>query len=802
MKLVSQFLAERKAQKLKSALSLSAVELTKVKLELVEMGPSVIRPLMECLSHGEARPAALEVLERMLDPSTLDLYLDALASPNPAIVSGIARVMGSSDRYDPARLLPSLGEKRVSRPVLESILNEKSSQLPAEMLLAGLAEAGRDEQVILFRLLEKSANQSHASNLIPLLQNPDPWVRMCAVRLVARYPGGAAERAISNLLVDENKGVRLESVLALQAMGSRGAVPELIALLRDADLKVQTATIDALSALGDSSAVPLLLEVLTDEAETARRAAVEVLNAVATTEAIQDLVRALRDEDWWVRVRAADALGTLGGEKVVQAVLGLLRDEDDFIRRHAVEILNAVPNQGAVEALIEALDDPDWWVRERAIDALGKTRDPRALEPLVNLMSRGSSVLPLCARALGALKQPGAIDPLINLLQSDREDVCEEARQALLAINTQELDPRSRDRVREALGEIRPGSSGSHSPMRIRARGGEQGPEAHRLSSPLPSAGARPPRVVPAARPSSPAESAAPAPSQLSQLNFADLASGTLLLDRYRVVKKIGRGGFGAVYLAADSVVHEDIILKILNPQLSMDQVVTRRFVQELKLTRKITHKNIIRIYDFLDLKGAHAVSMEYFPGSDLGHLLDDSGRIEPRRGLHILAQVCEGLSAAHAEGVVHRDIKPPNILVGEGDEARVVDFGLASVQQQIGSRLTKSGLLIGTPEYMAPEQISDENVDHRSDLYSLGVVMYEMFSGTKPFLADTPVKVLFQHLEGHAEPLGKRVPGLPPGVEELVADSMARDPDARPATALELLERIRSCQASLPEAA
>jgi serine/threonine-protein kinase len=305
---------------------------------------------------------------------------------------------------------------------------------------------------------------------------------------------------------------------------------------------------------------------------------------------------------------------------------------------------------------------------------------------------------------------------------------------------------------------------------------------------------------LPPAPPSMPSPAIRREPRVPFGINFAELPEGQELLERYRVLRKIGRGGFGTVYLVHDQMVQEDVILKILNPQLSNDESAARRFVQELKLTRRVSHPNVIRIHDFLDLGGARAISMQYFPGQDLGRLLGESGPLDPRRGLRLAAQVCDGLAAAHVEGVIHRDIKPPNILVGADDAVRVVDFGLAAVQHSSGegSRLTQSGLLIGTPEYMAPEQISGEAVDHRVDLYSLGIVMYEAFSGRKPFVAETPVKVLFQHLEGGAAPLGEVVPGFPEPIAALVAAAMARDPNQRPSTAAELRAAIDRALESL----
>jgi len=582
----------------------------------------------------------------------------------------------------------------------------------------------------------------------------------------------------------------MAAVQSLGTLEARGAVTHLVRALRDTDLKVQSQVIDTVSHLGDASTVPALLDILKDESEHSRRAAVEVLNAVATTEAVQDLVRALRDEDWWVRVRAADALGALGGDIVVQAIISCLDDKDDFIRRYAVEILNTVTSEHAVEPLVRALEDDDWWVKERAIDALAETGDARAVEPLIQLMQADPEVAHLCAKALGILKDPRAVEPLKQMLAGSTGEAQEEIKAALSL-----LDRRGRD-----IGERpvrRPGSgSGDRGLMSLETEGGSSESEvrASRVMSRSESPADKEPTPERTSRP----RPTVVAPGYDGPLNFHSLPDGTVLLDRYRLIRKVGTGGFGTVYLVQDTAIQEDVILKILNPQMSADAMALRRFVRELKLTRKITHRNVIRIHDFLDLGGIHAVSMEYFAGGDLCDLLKEQKSLTVERTLAIVEQAAQGLAAAHEEGVIHRDVKPANILVNESDTVKIVDFGLALAGAQAGSRLTQSGLLIGTPEYMAPEQISGEMVDHRADIYALGIILYEMVSGRQPFTGETPVKVLFQHLEGDAAALPDLVDDVPESVAHMVAACMARDPEDRPGSAITLVEMITDARRGL----
>jgi serine/threonine-protein kinase len=259
---------------------------------------------------------------------------------------------------------------------------------------------------------------------------------------------------------------------------------------------------------------------------------------------------------------------------------------------------------------------------------------------------------------------------------------------------------------------------------------------------------------------------------------------GQVFSKRYEIEREIARGGMAEVYLARDQSLSRPVALKALFPEFAREPSFVERFRREAQAAANLNHPNIVAIYDWGQQYGTYFIVMEYVEGRTLSEIIRTEGPLHPNRAAEVTADVAAALAFAHRNGVIHRDIKPGNLLVGDRDQTKILDFGLASTRDFAGSRLTKSGILIGSPEYMAPEQISGENVDARADLYSLGVVMYELLSGIKPFIAETPVKVLFQHLEGNAEPLGQRVSGLAPGIESLVRSAMARDPQDRPASA------------------
>jgi len=786
MEIIKRFQADRWVRQLQSGARLTDAQIQDARSHLLAMGAAAVRALLTAVQAAPASPATLDMITRLVREDTFEAFVEGLRSQSPATADAATAALSASTNYRPTDIFALYADPAIPRARIEAVLDAQSARIDPEQLVQILPSLSKEARASAYRIVERIADQRIVPGAVSLASESDWWLRQHAARLLGRFNDAAGRAVLARLLRDENGAVRLEAVRAAASLKSPEAIAGLCACLRDPDMKVQVAAIEALVSIADVTAVPHLLDALKDESEYVRRGAVEVLNEVITPEAIKDLVDALRDADWWVRARSADALGTLGGPRVVEAVLELTNDPDEFARRYAIEILNTVPDPRAVPVLIKALEDDDWWVRERAVDALGKAGDPAAVGPLLRMMGRDTRTLPLCVRALGAIGTHGVVEPLCRLVDSQDADTRREAIQALVQLMQRELPEEARHYIATVLDKagIRTTRHSPAKPMDVRPTKHAHPPRGveDRAPKPVAAAAPRPPRPLPPAS----GEGASP-------LNFQKLAPGTDLANRFRVVQRIGGGGFGTVYLVEDLMVREEMVLKILSPHLSLDPAMIRRFVQELKLTRRITHNNVIRIHDLLDLESAHAISMEYFPSKDLGVVLREEGPLSPERTVRIAEQALEGLGAAHSAGILHRDIKPANLLIGDGDQVKIVDFGLASVGHGGQSRLTQSGILVGTPEYISPEQITDTAVDARCDLYSLGIVLYEAMSGVQPFTGTSPVNVLFQHLEAEVPPLDTVAKGIPKEINDVVMAAMSRHAADRPASATVMLEQLRA---------
>jgi len=266
-----------------------------------------------------------------------------------------------------------------------------------------------------------------------------------------------------------------------------------------------------------------------------------------------------------------------------------------------------------------------------------------------------------------------------------------------------------------------------------------------------------------------------------------------VLADRYEIVQILGQGGMGAVYKAADLELNRTVALKVIRPELAREKAIVDRFKQELLLSHQVTHRNVIRIYDLNDSDGMKFITMEYVEGENLSALIHEKKKFSPEEAVEIMRQVCLALQAAHAVGVIHRDLKPQNIMRENTGRVLVMDFGLARTLE--GDGMTQTGAWMGTMEYMSPEQALGKHLDERSDIFALGLIFYEMLTGLMPFKSDSAIASLIRRTQERVSPVSDLDNTIPGSVSSIVAKCLERDLDQRYKTATELLSDLESWQ-------
>src|SRR5579863_3488264 len=293
-------------------------------------------------------------------------------------------------------------------------------------------------------------------------------------------------------------------------------------------------------------------------------------------------------------------------------------------------------------------------------------------------------------------------------------------------------------------------------------------------------------------------DTAALAVEQAPILANPNLTTSSLsaLSQRYDILGEAGHGNMGNVYKARDRETGETVALKLIKPEIASDQGMMERFKNELLFARKITHKNVCRVYDFNRIGGIAYTSMEYVEGESLRSVLNRFGGLPLRKGIDLALQICSGLKEAHAQGIVHRDLKPENVMIDGQGNVKIMDFGIARSMEG-GTRLT--GSMVGTPAYMAPEQVAGKPVDYRTDIYSLGLMLYEMFTGAPAFTADNSIAVALKQMREDPRPPHEIEPNIPVGTERAILKCLEKEPARRFQSIAELESNLRSGAPVMP---
>jgi serine/threonine protein kinase/tetratricopeptide (TPR) repeat protein len=276
-----------------------------------------------------------------------------------------------------------------------------------------------------------------------------------------------------------------------------------------------------------------------------------------------------------------------------------------------------------------------------------------------------------------------------------------------------------------------------------------------------------------------------------------ELTTGSTFAGRYQIIEELGKGGMGRVYKVLDKEVNAKVALKLIKPEVASDKKTIERFRNELKVARDIAHKNVCRMYDLGKEEGAYYITMEYVSGEDLKSFIRRAGFLSPGKTISIANQVCEGLIEAHRLGVVHRDLKPQNIMIDKEGNARIMDFGIARSLRTKG--ITGSGVMIGTPEYMSPEQVDGKEADQRADIYSLGVILYEMVTGRVPFEGDTPFSIGVKQKSEIPRAPKEINEQIPENLNHLILKCMEKEKEKRYQSARELHSELMNLEKGIP---
>jgi serine/threonine-protein kinase len=786
MSLFANYRADRLIAEVKSSGNPGGPSAQKALEKLVGLGANAIDPIVGALTTAEKKEtvAYVDALSKLIDTKTLPHLLKTMADTNGRAMSGIAWALSSSRNYPAAALLDALAKPDMPKQVIIDVIAAQKARFTVRELLNAAYSQEASERAGLFKIIAEIADESSLDDLIARIEGKDPVSRLHIINVLGRFNFPHVQQAIQRQLKDGSKFIRAAALSALARMDGPFDMPLICGMLKDPEIEVQNKAVDVVVKANHPETVKFLVEVLKDENEYARRAAVEVLNIVGTSKSVKYLLEVIADSDWWVRTRAADALGKIGGPRVVDAVLALIKDENQDIRRAAIEILNQTKDERAVAQLVEATRDKDWWVSERAVDALAEIGSTKALPRFIEMLGNcEAKSLPTVIRAVGKLGDQKSIEHLLPLLQRPENEVKVEAIAALAKL----ADERRAETVRVRLQAA---ATGDNTISQAVARAMQE--LDNRFSSTQLAANQRAAALQEPAKTllidnQELAKVVKENESKMERLDIATLKPGDVIEGRYKFIEKIGKGAFGTVLLMEDTVVEERLILKFLNPNVASDEEMMKRFVHELRYSRKITHKNVIRIYDFLYIQGNYAISMEYFPSHTLGGEIVNEKPVELKRAIKFGIDIATGMAVAHQAGIVHRDLKPANVLIDNDSLLKIVDFGVAAAQSQGDTQLTKTGYVIGSPKYMAPEQILGKKVDERADIYSLGVILYELFTGVPPYSRGDHMSVMYQHVQGKARQPIEINKDLPPELNSLVVKCMSLDKAKRAQTMDEL---------------
>jgi len=645
------------------------------------------------------------------------------------------------------------------------------------------------EAIALLKLVEGTTQPINLSNLsVHLDKVEDPEFKIPLLRYLGSVNHEKIPLIASQFLRDNNKVVTLEALKALDRQENSFDVSVLLPFINEMEGIQLELALKVIVKQADASLVPHLSAYLTTKSDELNDFFARIVVANADVTNFEKFLRRLQIEDDWTRGQAIERVQKLSDENLSEVARALSEHEQEFIRNTAQQLVMNLLDDDDLARIEEFALSDNWQVRERAIQSLIKSSNRKAIGVLDKMVRQYPDDYILALRAVKKLGFAKGLEIAFSGLKHEQPNVQRTALETIEAITTEKHAAGVRDNVLWSIPTLAPELREFAKMLIAQITKDFNLPDIQldeqnntvSVATDIPVLGDRSVFRSQGAQP----------PANASPLDR--LKPGSVWMDRYHIKQEIGRGAMGRVMLVEDDMVDESLILKFMLPELTVDDQSFERFKREVKYSRKVSHKNVIRVHDIFLKDHICAISMEYFKSHGLEAVLNKVQCFDTKNGLRILHQIASGMAAAHEEGVVHRDLKPSNILIDDSWLVKIVDFGIASAGTQAEASLTQTGSIIGSPAYLAPERAEGIDADERSDIYSLGVIAYYLFSGKLPYVGK-PMEVLSQHRDGNAPPITKVNPDASPEVSKLIVRMMAVDPSARPQSMGEVRDTVEA---------
>ena len=713
----------------------------------------------------------LDLIEKLRESTgdNLDRVFEAISQvedPHKGVLKNLCQAC-----IDGPALFKRLHEPNISPTDIIDLLALHRKQLKPEDIINHALKLELEAAIQLLKLVEASEVEIDLSKLSLQTDRVDnPEFKTSMLRYFGTVNQPQIALIIIRFLTDSNKVVVIEALQALDSLTVSFDVSIILPFIETMSDVERELAFSIIDKQADQNLVPHLPPYFSDKPSDTNNFLASVIARRTDKTNFEKFVNLLNLGDDWTQQQTIACLQKSSDENLSDIARELIGHEQDFVRNIAQQLVTNLLDDKDLEKIAEFALSDNWQARDRAVQSLGKSSNRAAIQILKKVAKQWPDSSVLVLKAIQQLGFSKGLEIGFDCLQSSEANVQRTALETIGILTSDKHANNIREVILWSIPGLAPELKGFAKQLI------EKITREYKLSAfeiddqPVAGGGFV---NIPNAQSNN---------SQAKKTALDKLTPGSVWMDRYHIKKEIGRGAMGRVMLVEDDMVDESLVLKFMLPELTIDKKSTERFKREVKYSRKVGHPNVIRVHDLLLKDNICAISMEYFESRGLDTMLEERKFFDTQDGLKVLYQIASGMAAAHEQAVIHRDLKPSNILIDDSGQVKVVDFGIASAGSSADSTLTQTGSIIGSPAYLAPERVKGMEADERSDIYSLGIAAYYMFTGQLPY-SGKPMEVLAQHRDGKAPPINQVKKSVPVEIALLVSKMTAVNPDVRPAS-------------------